>query len=112
MLGKLGSIYIPSLKPGELLEIPIYLKYGSMSSYAYDKYKNGDTDITPLTLNAYVDYSVPNIAEKAKNQGVKGTDANRPEKYVWDKSPNYSYTKTPFNMMKKLGRYDLIESWK
>ena len=103
------SVYVPSLKPGELLYIPIYLAGGSMSDYAYQKYKNNEkpfVDQSPLSLDVSVDYNVPDIVEEAKKQGAKGTDPNRPDKYVWDKTPSYYYTKKPFNMMKKQWKYD------
>ena len=104
------SIYVPSLKPFEKLEIPVYLKSGGMNAAAYQKYKNNDPSIGPLTFNVSVRYNVPDIAETAKKQGAKGTNPNRPEKYIWDKNPNYYYKKSPFIMMEKLYTGELADS--
>ena len=105
------SLYVPSIKPGEILKIPVYLKYGNMSEYAYGLQEEGKS-AEPLTFRVSIDYNVPDIVAEAKKQDAKGTDPNRPDKYVWDKDPKYTYTKDHFDMMKELGLYELYDSWK
>ena len=97
-----GYAYIPSLKPGEGIEIPIYLKRGTM--YSVEKYKDLNSPAntqSPLHLYAHASFNVPDIVEEAKKQGVAGTDPHRPDKYVWDKNPQKNWRKEPLIMMKK-----------
>ena len=109
---KSESMYIPSLKPGETLRIPIYLKRGTMNESAYQRLKDNDPSIGTLTFHASVKYNTPDILEAAKKQGVTGTDPNRPDQYVWDRNPNYYYSRTSFILMEKLYRGQLAESRK
>ena len=110
---KSESIYIPSLKPGEKLSIPVCLRYGDMQVAAYQKYKNNDPSMGSMSFNAMITYNLPSdIAKEAEKQGVKIPDPNRPVKYVWDKDKYYTYKRDPCVVMQKLYEYQLTDSKK
>ena len=108
---KSETVYIPSLKPGEAIGIYVYLKLGNMNDSAFMKYVNNDPSIGPLTFDFSVHYNVPDIAEEAKKQGVKGKDPNRPDRYVWDKGIDGYFTRKPFVMMDYLFSESFKEGW-
>ena len=104
------TVHIPALQPGESLTFPVYLKANpSIAGGAFSTYYNENR---PLTLSVYIKYDVPDAALVAGELGLKGEDPERPDRYVYDRSPAYVYTYDPLYLQNPLNRTDLEDSGK
>jgi len=84
------TLPVPSLAPGDETTIRVYLRHDNTDhGPTYRQYYFGDGGDCLLTVR--VKYDVPDIQDAAAAQGVSGSDALRPDEYVFDYNPVFEF---------------------
>ncbi len=88
-LFKYVSLPIPSLAPKESTFIRVHLRTDNTHLPVWKEYYWGNTG--ECVLNITATYHVPDVEIAAKEQGAKGISEHRPDAYVYDVDPVFSF---------------------